>query len=108
MKRIFLFVLAVIFFATSVSAQVQFGMQVSGISSSAKVKEDGESYPGRKNLLGTRVGLIAKVDMSKQFSFMPELNFVLKGTKFEESETEEDMGYTYTYEMDARFNTTFA
>lgn len=104
MKKI-LFVLFVSGIVLSTSAQVQFGLQASGISSSAKVKEDGESFPGRKNLLGARLGGIAKINFNDKFSFMPELNFVLKGTRFTENETEEDMGYTYTYEMDARFST---
>lgn len=89
----------------SASAQVQFGLQASGISSSAKVKEDGESFPGRKNLIGVRLGALVKINLSDKFAFMPELNYASKGTRFKQDETDEELGYSITYFMDSKFTT---
>jgi len=88
-------------------SQTQFGVQVSGLSASTKIEEDGVSYPGKKNLIGYKIGGIAKIGLTETFAFMPELNFISSGGKFSYSETQSIAGYYMTTNNEISMKPTF-
>lgn len=73
----------------SAKAQTQFGVQAGGLLNAVTMKYDGEKAEGMKPAFGFKAGVVAKVPFSEDFSFMPELNVLLKGGKQELTESNE-------------------
>lgn len=101
MKKVFL-VAAIAAASMGVQAQVQFGIQA-GINM-GNVKSEYE-YMGvtedsdNKSKIGFLIGGVAEIPVSTNFTFRPELNFIQKGYKNDESEA----GYSYEEKATASF-----
>ncbi|MEO6722968.1 MAG: porin family protein [Ferruginibacter sp.] len=94
MKKIILLA-AIAAITTSATAQIKFGAQVGG--NLANVKSE-YSFSGTtvkeksKVKFGFLIGLVAEVPLASSVSFRPELNFIQKGTKV--NDTQSSSGYT--------------
>ena len=64
-----------------VNAQVQFGVHADGIIASQSIKVSGFKITSDSRF-SWKAGLIASVPAAEQISFMPQLNLVNKGSKF--------------------------
>lgn len=93
MKRIIIAIVFVSVAAFHANSQVKFGVQAGGQIASINSKEDGKDVPGKKSIVGFKLGGIASVPITSKISFMPELNFVKKGGKFSNTTTI-DLGAT--------------
>lgn len=87
MKKILLLFGAMILVSIVAISQVRVGVNAGGLLTGVKSKFDGQSAEGEKSIFGFKIGGIAKVSISDQFSFMPEINFVSKGGKSSSTET---------------------
>ena len=83
MKKL-LIISALLLIAGFGQAQIQLGIHADGISTNQTSK-----YNGTSTSIGSRfswkAGMIANVGLVKQISFMPQLNLVSKGSKYEGS-----------------------
>lgn len=99
------------FMATYVVAQPTFGIHANGIRATMKMEttEDGESATANYNegLYGGKVGVIAKMPIGTNLSFMPQLNLLSKGGKFEESESGNELGVEYSIDAKDKVNLTY-
>ncbi len=95
MKKISIFLAAATLITVTGYSQVRVGLQAGGHLASAKSEVDGVEQDGSKSLFGYKIGGIVQVGISDQISFMPELNFIAKGGKFESS-TVTDFGFGKT------------
>jgi hypothetical protein len=106
-----LFVLSLIAFATVVHAQPTYGIHANGIMANVKGEytEDGETFKDEgKYRFSWKAGVFANVPLTDNFSFMPQLNLLSKGTKIEESGTETiSPGLTYNYTIDGNAKYTY-
>ena len=87
MKKL-LFVAGVSFLSVASFAQVQFGAQIGGnlASGTSKYKEGSITLDqDLKSKFGFLVGAVAELPISGAISFRPELNFIQKGSKYEET-----------------------
>jgi hypothetical protein len=92
--------LLVLFFAgASLMSQAQnkFGIHAGVIAADLTETYEGESDFNGKSRISFRAGVHANLPLSPMFSIMPQLNFVSKGTKIDQSETLDFMGATYSY-----------
>lgn len=70
-------------------AQATFGVQVGGNLASAKLEYDAGGTTlkqNNKSMIGFIVGVVAEVPIASSVSFRPELNFIQKGYKFDETQ----------------------
>ncbi len=98
MKKVFLFV-SIAALSTSAIAQVNFGAQVGGnmANVTSESTEGGTTVKDKtKSKFGFLLGVVAQVPLSSSLSFRPELNFIQKGSKQNESSTETFGGSTIT------------
>jgi hypothetical protein len=63
-------------------AQIQIGVHADGILAYQTAKANGENV-STDSRFSWRGGFVANLNIDKQFSFMPQLNLVNKGSKFE-------------------------
>ncbi len=85
MKKLILF-FAVTTLAIGANAQTTFGIQAGANFASVKSK-DGGTTTTSDTKVGLIVGFLANVDLGNQVSFRPELNFIQKGGKQNETMT---------------------
>jgi hypothetical protein len=78
-------------------AQTRFAIHAGAIAADLTETYDGESDFNGKSRISFRAGVHANLPLSPMFSIMPQLNFVSKGTKIDQSETIDFMGSTYSY-----------
>lgn len=97
MKKLILS-LTVIAAAVSANAQTTFGVQAGANFASYKAKYGTFEEKG-KSKVGFIIGAVADVDFGNSISFRPELNFIQKGGKVEDTET--NAGVTYTDNTEA-------
>src|SRR4051812_35047614 len=71
-------------------AQIQLGVHADGILASQTAKASGIRV-STGNRISWKAGLVANLDITEQISFMPQLNLLSKGSKFEFSQ----FGETY-------------
>ena len=88
---------SVIVATMSANAQTKFGLQAGANFASIKA-EDGPTTTTSDTKVGFIIGGLAKVDFGNNISFRPELNFIQKGGK--ENETETTAGVTFKEETD--------
>ncbi len=81
MRKVFL-VLASVFALNASNAQTSFGIHAEGISASQTYKINGISF-SPSSRFSWKAGLVANAPLSEQISFMPQLNLVSKGSKFD-------------------------
>ncbi len=93
MKKVTI-VLAFLVTCQLVVAQAQFGVHANGIIASQSIKASGFKFTS-DGRFSWKAGLVANVPASEQVSFMPQLNLVSKGSKFnfEEVKTESQLTY---------------
>ncbi len=72
----------------------RFGFDAGILSSMAKVTQDGTTSSS-KSRIGFNVGVLADVELSKNWSFQPGLSFLQKGGKDSEGDTEADVSINY-------------
>ncbi|MEJ7625433.1 MAG: porin family protein [Ferruginibacter sp.] len=90
MKKL-LFIVAIITFSASTFAQTSFGIQAGANFASMKSDDDDDV----KSKVGLIVGALAEVDFGSSISFRPELNFIQKGFKYDESGYESKLNLNY-------------
>jgi outer membrane immunogenic protein len=94
MKKIFLlFCLGASLFS---HAQSKFGIHAGVIAADLKESYDGETEFNGKSKISFRAGIHTSFPLTSQISIMPQLNFVSKGARIDQSETMEIFGYTYS------------
>jgi hypothetical protein len=87
MKKL-LFVAGISLLSVASFAQVQFGAQIGGnLASGTSKYEEGSITVDQdlKSKFGFLVGAVAEMPISSAISFRPELNFIQKGAKYEET-----------------------
>ena len=82
MKKIFL-IAGIIAISVSTQAQTSFGIQAGANIASQKGEEDNISIKSDSKV-GLVIGALAEIDFGSSISFRPELNFIQKGSKFDE------------------------
>jgi hypothetical protein len=95
MKKLFIVFLVSAAYVSN--AQTSFGIHAGAIAADMKETYDGEADFNGKSRISFRAGVHANLPLSSSFSIMPQLNFVSKGTKIDESETIDLFGNTYSY-----------
>ena len=99
------------FMATYVVAQPTFGIHANGIRATMKMEttEDGQSATANYNegLYSWKVGAVAKMPIGTNLTFMPQLNLLSKGGKFEESESNSSGGFDFTVDARDKVNLTY-
>jgi hypothetical protein len=78
-------------------AQSKFGIHAGAISADMKETYEGESELNFKSRISFRAGVHASFPISTSFSMMPQLNYVSKGGRIDESETLDLFGVPYSY-----------
>ena len=100
-----------LFMATYVVAQPTFGIHANGIRATMKMEttEDGESATANYNegLFSWKVGVVAKMPIATSLTFMPQLNLLSKGGKFEEFESNSSGGFDFTVDARDKVNLTY-
>ena len=86
MKKISIVLVASLFTAVTGFSQVNFGIQAGANLAKVMEENDGQKQNGNKFLFGYKFGGVAKIPVSDQFSFMPELNYVAKGGKLKSTD----------------------
>ncbi len=86
MKKISILLFASLLISAAGYSQVEFGIQAGGNLGKTIEENDGVKQEGNKFLFGFKFGGVAKISLSDQFSFMPELNYVSKGGKLDFTE----------------------
>lgn len=104
MKKLFFASITTLGLYFITNAQTTFGVHVNGISASVndKFEEDGQTIETKgQGRISWKVGGVAIVPISANFSFMPQLNLLSKGTELEKTYNETDAGQTFTVTVDA-------
>ena len=96
MKKLIL-ILAVTTLVIGANAQSSFGIQAGANFASVK-SEDGGTTMTSDTKVGFTIGILADIDFGNQVSFRPELNFIQKGGK--QNETSTTNGFTSNDEID--------
>jgi hypothetical protein len=89
MKRIILMA-ALVAGVVTTQAQTSFGIHAAGILANTEQKESGVTIKGDSKF-GWKIGGVANVPVASAISFMPQLNVLTKGSKYEVSES----GFTF-------------
>ena len=87
-----------------VHAQPTFGFHANGIASTTEQEGDEmEEFPGvePKSRYSWKIGVTAMVPLTESISFMPQLNVLSKGNKYDESGSENIFGETFSYDIKA-------
>ena len=103
MRKLFIFFL-VLGFVTAVHAQTSIGFHANGIAATTTQEgEDTEEFGSAKpkSRYSWKVGVTAMVPISETISFMPQLNVLSKGNKYDASGSEEIFGETFSYDVKA-------
>jgi hypothetical protein len=90
-------VFAILFFAGASLASAQTIVPRLGVTLST-VKADSDEDSEIKSTIGFTIGAGFNIPVSEMFSVQPELNFIKKGFKVEESYSEDLDGYAYSEE----------
>jgi hypothetical protein len=93
MRKLIL-VFASVIALSSAHAQTTFGIHADGILASQKIKSSGLTISG-DNRFSWKAGLVANTPIADQISFMPQLNLLSKGTKFNFGGTTGESKLTY-------------
>lgn len=100
-----------LFMATYVVAQPTLGIHANGIRATMKMEstdgDESETINYKEGLYSWKVGVVAKMPIGTNLSFMPQLNLLSKGGKFEESESGNEMGIDYSIEAKDKVNLTY-
>jgi outer membrane immunogenic protein len=83
-------------------AQTKFGIHAGAIAANMKETYDGESDVDTKSRISFRAGVHANIPIATNFSIMPQLNYVSKGSRIDQSETIDLFGNTFTYTAKGR------
>ena len=78
------------FLVVMVYAQTKYGIQASGIMSSASFTEDSNSGVNRDARAGFGAGLYAEYPMGSKFTLKPGINFMQKGVNFKSNFAEDN------------------
>jgi len=91
-KFLFAFFFAAL--ATNASAQASFGLRGGVNLSTWTINGEAEEELGdfQKNRTSLLFGVISEIRFSDNLAIQPEINFIQKGTRFEESETDPVLG----------------
>ena len=104
MRKIFLAFSLFTISAIGAHAQTSFGIHANGILASAKLEgpdDDGNIQKiDAKNRFSYKFGVFAMLPLAETFSFMPQLNYLSKGGKIDESESQEVFGTTFTLDIE--------
>lgn len=79
--------------ATVATAQTSFGVQANGILASQSASESDVQL---KSMFSWKAGVVANIPLAQNISLMPQLNFVVKGSKFNYSGSEDFGGFSYS------------
>ena len=98
-----------LFVATCAKAQTTFGINGSiiGANMTSKSDDPDEDFGDFKTRLSWSLGVTARVPLSERFVFLPQLNLLSKGGKFDETTTEDIGGgqmVTFQVKGDAKLN----
>jgi hypothetical protein len=108
MKKINVCIILAILISLTGFSQARFGLLAGGHLGTVSIEDDGKEEPGKKSNFGFRFGAIAQIPISDQFSFMPGLNYVSKGGKYELNEVENlGGGITMTTTGEQKITTSF-
>jgi len=91
MKKLIVFAFILVATATA-KAQTSFGIQAGANFATLKLDSDDEDI---KSKVGLVIGALADIDFGSSISFRPELNFIQKGYKIDESGYEETLSLNY-------------
>jgi hypothetical protein len=107
MKKVFI-VLA-LFTGTAVCAQTTFGIHGNVISAKMNTdSEDDEEFGDFKSRISWKLGVVADVPLSSNFSFMPQLNVLSKGAKIDMSGSEDfGGGIMFNYKVKGNVKLTY-
>jgi hypothetical protein len=94
MKKLFVLLCACASFVGH--AQSKFGIHAGAISANIKETYDGDSEIDFKSKISFRAGVHASFPLSSNVSIMPQLNYVSKGTRIDESESTDMFGFPYS------------
>jgi hypothetical protein len=100
MRKVFLALSLVTMSVIGAQAQTSFGIHANGILANAKgeYKDDNgntQDVEG-KNRFSWKAGVFANVPLSESFSFMPQLNLLSKGTKVDQTYSDNVLGTTFS------------
>ncbi|HEU0111954.1 MAG TPA: porin family protein [Flavisolibacter sp.] len=93
MRKYFLVLLTVLS-GYLVTAQIQVGVHADVILASQKIEVSGFDLSG-DNRVSWRGGLVANIPATEQISFMPQLNLLSKGGKFDIEDVKTEFKLTY-------------
>jgi hypothetical protein len=99
-------VFAILFFACAPLAYGQSIVPRLGLTLST-VKADSEEDAEPKSTIGFTVGAGFNIPVNEMFSVQPELNFIQKGFKIEESYSEDLDGYVYKEETEVKLTVNY-
>ena len=108
MKYFFVSLTALVL-STAVKSQITFGVQVGVQSSNADYENRGtneKTVASTSAVMGFKIGGVASIPISKQFAFMPELNFVTKGVDYTDTYNSSFPSST-TYKWENNFRTSY-
>ena len=94
MKKLFVLLCAGASFVGQ--AQSKFGIHAGAISADMKETYDGESEVDLKSRVSFRAGVHASFPVSSKISIMPQLNYLSKGSRIDESESTDIFGFPYS------------
>ena len=90
MKKVIL-IGAIVFLSTHLNAQISFGVQVGGNLANVKISDTESGTTTKQNTkvkFGFLVGVVAEIPIASSLSFRPELNFIQKGFKVDQTLSE--------------------
>jgi len=91
MKKVFL-IAAIVAISFGTYAQTSFGIHAGANFATMKFEDDDDDV---KSKVGLVIGALAEIDFGSSISFRPELNFIQKGYKYDETNFESKLSLNY-------------
>ena len=104
MKKVML-IGTIVFLSTHLNAQISFGVQAGGNLANVKISDTqsgATTAEKTKSKFGFLVGVVAEIPIASSLSFRPELNFIQKG--FKQNENQSQSGVTSSSNNTATLN----
>lgn len=98
-----IFLVALLFINLNILAQKQFGIQ-GGLNLAQSQYSESSFALATKSKPGFIAGFFAEIPVGKSFYFRPELNFIQKGLKYSQSESDPTAGTFYSVDLNANLN----